>query len=272
MKILIPTDFSENAFHAAVYALTLAKEKPGSMLHLVHIVNPVVIDTLVIQDVENDAKQSLEKICNELKARCSSCLITNTVKVGETIEELLKEAESINAGMITIGLQGAGKTKRFLFGSHSLSLLHQSTFPLLIVPEIAILNAPRKIVFATDYYNSDIEALQQVIPIADAFGAEIKIVHLFEGKQDAHIENGLLSLIRSEVSKVIDYPRLAFEIFHSDNIALGIKKFCEVTEADLLILSTPKRNFLEKLFHKSITKDLTYNSNIPVLIFRVKKL
>jgi nucleotide-binding universal stress UspA family protein len=271
MKILVPTDFSENAFHSAVYALSLAKEKPGSLLHLVHVINPVVTDVLVITDVEKEANLSIQKICKELNERCSSCVISVSVKVGETVDELLKEAESINAGFIIIGLQGVGKVKRFLFGSYALSLLHRSTIPLLIVPEIAILASPRRIVFASDYYNSDVEALHQVIPIAKTFGAEIKIVHLFEEKQEAPLEAGLSQLIRSEVLKVIDYPRLVFRIFNSDNVALGIKNFCEVTEADLLILSTPKRNFLERLFHKSITKSLTYDSAIPVLIFHVRK-
>lgn len=272
MKILVPTDFSENAFHAAVYALSLAKEKPGSLLHLVHVVNPVITDVLVITDVERESNLLIERICVELRARCSSCVISASVKVGDTVDELLKEAENVNAGIIAIGLQGAGKAKRFLFGSYALSLLHKSTFPLLIVPEISILAVPRRIVFASDYYNSDVEALHQVIPIAKTFGAEIKIVHLFEDKADAPIEAGLLQLIRSEVLKVIDYPRLAFRIFNSNNIALGIKNFCEVMEADLLILSTPKRNFLERLFHKSITKDLTYDSPIPLLIFHVRKM
>lgn len=272
MKVLIPTDFSENAFHAAIYALTLAKETPESRLHLVHVINPVVTDTLIIETVLEEAKKSIEKISNELRARCGSCRVTNAIKIGETIQELLNEAQQISAGMIAIGLRGMGKTKRFLFGSHTVSLLHQSEIPLLIVPEAALFEPPKRIVFATDHYSDDIEPLQQVIPIADAFKAEIKIVHLFEEKHNMSLELGWLDLIRSELSKVVDYPRLVFRIFNSDNIALGIKNFCEVTEADLLILSTPKRNFLERIFHKSISKDLTYNSLIPVLVFHVKKI
>ena len=62
MKFLIPTDFSENAFHAAIYALTLAKEKPRSSIHLLHMITPVLNDPGLIPEIEKEATISLEKL------------------------------------------------------------------------------------------------------------------------------------------------------------------------------------------------------------------
>lgn len=271
MKLLVPTDFSDNSFHAAVYAVTLATVKPGSRIHLIHVLTPIVNDPVVIRDIEEEAIKSLEKINHELKSKCNTCIISHAVKIGETVSEINKAAKELNAGIIVMGIQGLGKGRRLLFGSNTVSLIESATCPVLVIPENSALIAPKKIVFATDYYDSDVDALQQLVPIATAFDSEIVMVHVFDESDDEQSERHMINFMSAEIFKIISYSKITYQVYYSEDTAQGIKKFCEFTGANLLVLSARKHSVFQKLFGKSVTKDLSYNGEIPMLIFHVHK-
>jgi nucleotide-binding universal stress UspA family protein len=271
MKFLVPTDFSDNAFHSALYALTLAQAKPGSSIHLVHVLTPVLYDPVVIRDIEEEAIKSLEKINHQLKVRCEVCTITHSVEVGETVAEINKTAKAVNPGVIVVGIEDASKARRFLFGSNTISLIREATCPVLVIPETAVFEPPKRIVFATDYYDSDMEALQQLVPIAFAFQSEITMVHIFDEQEEEQSELMMIDFISNAISKTVDYPRLTYRVHYNKSKTEGIRHFCKLMEADLLVLSARKQNVFQKLFRKSVTKDVTYDSEIPLLVFYVHK-
>lgn len=271
MKFLVPTDFSDNAFHAALYAVTLAQAKPGSNIHLVHVLTPVLNDPVVIRDIEEEAIKSLEKIHRQLKVRCDVCSITHSVEIGETVAEINKTAKALNPGVIVMGVEDASKARRFLFGSNTISLIRQATCPVLVIPETAVFAPPKRIVFATDYYDSDMEALQQLVPIAFAFQSEIIMVHIFDEQEEEQSELIMIEFISNAISKTVEYSRLTYRVHYNKSKSEGIKHFCKLMEADLVVLSARKQNVFQKLFRNSVTKDITYDSEIPLLVFHVHK-
>jgi nucleotide-binding universal stress UspA family protein len=270
MKFLIPTDFSENAFHAAAYALILAKEKPGSSVHLIHVIAPALNNPVLIPDIEREAIKSLGKIIRDLSSGCSTCHFSYSIKIGETAVEINKAAEELNTGIIVMGIRGLGKKTRFLFGSNTISLIDKSSRPVLVIPESSSFNAPRKIVFATDYYDSDLDALEHLFPIATAFNSEIIITHIFEEAVEEHLEHGMMQFISGEISKKVQYPHMEYRTYKSEDIPSGIEHFCESSGADLVVLSAHRRDVFQRLFERSVTKEIIYNSKIPLLIFHIQ--
>jgi nucleotide-binding universal stress UspA family protein len=271
MKFLVPTDFSDNALHATMYAVTLTQAKPGSSVHLLHVLTPIINDPVLIRDIEEEAVKSLEKLSAELKSRCSSCIINYSVKIGDTVSEINKTAKELNTGVIVMGIQGLGKTRRFFFGSNSTSLINKAICPVLVIPETSVLKTPQKIVFATDYYDSDLEALQRLVPIATTFNSEIVMVHIFDETDEEQSELIMMNFISNEIFKTVDYPRITYRVYYSESTSEGLKSVSEMTGADLVVLSARKQSVFQKLFTKSVTKELAYNSGIPLLIFHVHK-
>lgn len=271
MKILVPTDFSDNARHAATYAATLANAKPGSGIHLLHVLTSILNDPLVIGDIAEEAVKSLGRISAQLKATCPACSITHSIKIGETVAEIDRAANDLNVGLIVMGLQGLGKTSRFFFGSNSRSLINKATCPVLVIPERSTYSIPEKIVFATDYYDSDLDSLVQLVAIAKSFDSEIIMVHIFDESDEEQSEASMINFISNQIFKTVTYPRLTYRVYYDKDTAHGIKKFCESTEADLVVVSARKQNLYQKLFGKSITKELVYETEIPLLVFHVDK-
>src|SRR5688500_10165221 len=155
MRFLVPTDFSANALHASQYALTLAQLRPGSSIHLVHVLNPIISDALIIQNIENDATICLDELASDLKAKVMNSHVSYSIRVGEVVPEINRLAREISTGFIIMGMQGLGKIPRLIFGSNSVSLAKKATCPVFIIPENAELRPPKQIVFATDYYTGD---------------------------------------------------------------------------------------------------------------------
>lgn len=229
------------------------------------------MDPLLVTDIENEAAISMEKIMQELRDRCSSCHLSQSIRIGETSTEIAKAAEEWNTGIIVMGIRGLGKKSRSVFGSNTISLINKSSRPVLVIPEASVFRSPQRIVFGTDYYDSDLDALNQFLPIARAFNSEIIIAHIFEDSDEEQSEQAMMDFMSGKIFNKIQYPNINYRIYKSRNVAMGIKHFCEFTEADLLVLSARKRNVFEKLLQSSVTKDVSYNSDIPLLIFHVHK-
>jgi len=267
MRFLIPTDFSNNALHASQYALTLAQLKPGSSIHLVHILTPILSDALLIQGIEHDATIYLDGLASDLKAKVKSSHVSYSIRVGEVVAEINSLAREINTGFVVMGMQGLGKISRLIFGSNAVSLTKKAICPVFIVPEAAVLRRPKQIVFATDYYATDADALQHLIPVATTFDSEIIIVHMFEEKEDEESELIMTNFLSKQIFKDIEYPRITYKVHQSARTAQGIKDFCDSVSADLLVLSARKQTIINRLFRQSVTDELSYSSDIPLLIF-----
>jgi nucleotide-binding universal stress UspA family protein len=243
--------------------------KSGSSIHLVHVLTPILSDAVIIQDVENEATIYLDELASALKAKVKSSHVSYSIRVGEVVAEINNLAREINTGFIVMGMQGLGKIPRLIFGSNSVSLAKKATCPVFIIPENAVLRPPKQIVFATDYYTSDADALQHLLPIAATFNSEIVMVHLFDQMEEEESEVIMANFLAKQIFKDIEYPRITYKVHYSESTARGIKDFCDTVSADLLVLSARKQTIINRLFRDSLTDELSYNSEIPLLIFHI---
>lgn len=135
MAVLVPTDFSAEAEAAWSYAIDLAHRMPHRFV-LLH-----VAPTAAEAEIEK-ARQRLERLIPpELAERA-----TVEVRTGDASVSVLESARENDALFILLGARGKGLIKRFLFGTTTLSVLHDSPCPVLFVPPSARL--PRSEVVA----------------------------------------------------------------------------------------------------------------------------
>ena len=106
-----------------------------------------------------------------------------------------------------------------------------------------------------------------LIPIATTFDAEIIMVHLFDEMEEEESETIMTNFLSKQIFKDIEYPRISYKVHYSERTARGIKDFCDSVSADLLVLSARKQTIINRLFRESVTDELSYSSEIPLLIF-----
>jgi len=106
--------------------------------------------------------------------------------------------------------------------------------------------------------NTPVEEIKMLI---QDFNASLHILNTGKQKDfnpDIVFESGLLNKLLQPVA-----PNCHF--ITNENIDEGIIDFTEKNNIDLLILLPKQYNLLDKLLHKSITKQMILHSHVPVM-------
>ena len=60
---------------------------------------------------------------------------------------------------------------------------------------------------------------------------------------------------------------MKFDLIKNPNLVKGIEKYITEKDIDILAVTTHKRNLITSLLKPSITKELVFEINIPLLVF-----
>jgi nucleotide-binding universal stress UspA family protein len=268
MNILVPTDFTGTALNAVTYAANLARHL-GARLKLLHVVTPYISKTTYLKINADElvdaavAKLSADanSISTEFGIHCSFA-----VRTGEVAEKMLEESSECPDTLIVMG---SDKRRYFLFGSITTKVVEKSVAPVLVLPRDMEFTPIDRIVFATDYQVSDLHDLQHLTEIARKFGSEVKVVHVvnrFEENED-EFDLSTVREFNSEIGKRIAYQAIHCEEYQYTDVPDGIQSYAEEEGADLLVVSTRQKKFIQRLFGKSVTKELLFEFDHPLLIY-----
>ncbi|CAN5421652.1 hypothetical protein BH23BAC1_BH23BAC1_27050 [soil metagenome] len=173
-------------------------------------------------------------------------------------------------------INGNIRRKRFEkvpLGSNTVSVIENSSVPVLAIPQDVDFSPPKKIVYATDYNESALDDLKELATLAECFDSEILVVHITEKKLEEEEEEEEDTSRRKSfidfVQKNVFYPKISYRVTENVSIQIGIKLFVEKENADILAIATKKRNQFQKLISKSLTKGFVSGITLPDLAFHV---
>ena len=185
-RVLLPTDFSDNAWSAIVYALKLYKDESC----IFYLLNSTMMTVSTMSNLSNKLLQTLRdnalKELLELKELAESAnananhefeIVVSSEDLPRAIERAVKEH---HIDIIIMGTNGAKGAKEFLFGSHSIQVVKKVRFcPVLIIPEEYDFVEPKQIAFPTDFtrFYSQKE-LQPLKDLAMLYNSKIRVVHI----------------------------------------------------------------------------------------------
>lgn len=275
-KILFPTDFSEAANNAFVFALNIA-QKNNAVIYVLHIYKSPIINSRIpaeiISDYNLDAElKSFENFKEKSKAMhqfadengFSDVELKLVLKEGyfsPNIKGFVAEEKDID--LIVMGTNGASSyLEKTFFGSNTVHTIESLDIPVLSVPAKAKISEPKSIVFATLFKEKDKEALERILKINERFGAEIHCLHVTKNKQN--IETVLAEWKEHFAGKPISFKILDY----SDSVNKTILKFVEENQVNVIVAVSRNLNFFEELFSPSFTKKISYESNVPIFVFK----
>jgi nucleotide-binding universal stress UspA family protein len=273
--ILVPTDFSKNANHALRYAMELAKKENSKILLMHAYQNTYVAPDVPYQyasaifgaDIENTDKK-LKGLQTKVLGNKVNCEI---IKIEDSIvNAILAISEKKKPDIIVMGTKGANGLTEILIGSITAQVIEKAKFPVIAVPEKAKLSVHENICYATDYQNSDINALKKVVEIAQLFNATITIIHVAHESLAIENEQEYILKFKKKVAAKVKYPKIEYKLAHGKDVVKVLEDFMKKSKPDLFAMSTHHRNLYDKLFGTSITKKLAYHTKVPLLAFHHK--
>jgi nucleotide-binding universal stress UspA family protein len=132
--------------------------------------------------IEADARQHLQQLAGEL-GRSHGLNVESHLSIGNPVEQVVRHADEVDAGLLVTGTRGAGFFRGVVFGSTAERIAKRSSRPVLMVRQLP--HEPyRRILVPVDFSEwsrSAIELARQIAP-----QASLVLMHAvevpFEGK------------------------------------------------------------------------------------------
>jgi nucleotide-binding universal stress UspA family protein len=265
--ILVTTDFSLGAYNAVKYAADMALSINADLLILNVVQTPVGYSDLPIvislEDMMRSSEKDIEDLKEEMKLRTKGKInIQAEVGMGSFFSELKNVCERIKPYVVVMGSQGKTAAEHLMFGAHAVHAVKHLTWPVITVPPGGTFSSVKKIGLASDLTEVvETTPIDEIKMLVNDFKAELHILNT--GKKevfDADIvfESGLMEEMMMTLKPI-------FHFIKNVNTDEGIMDFVDKNNIDLLIVLPKRHNLMDKLIHKSHTKQLVLHSHVPVL-------
>lgn len=268
--ILVPTDFSNNALTATQYALNLALVLRADihLLHAYSVFTSPFQSQLANETDGRRAKLGAEKGMRDFLGRLSgdTCVTITSSIVKMEVPEAISAYLSSNAiRLIIMGTHGTSGPRKDLLGSNTYDVAKQSEIPMVVVPENNKGFKLERVVFFTDYQDNDIHVLNTMRNLIDIEPKGCTLVHI--AKSDSEEQKKLLADWADKLVETSEYKGLDTLLVTNREQLSVVNDTIDQLDADLCLLTlVGGRNFFEKLFHKSLARDIILNPKVPVLL------
>lgn len=280
-KILFPTDFSEAANKAFIYALKLADKMEAKITTLHVFKRPTISAHYMPSTLEKFFEtfdwyefESFKRALPPLremaeKNNLGNVEMVHVMREGEKlVDTILEVAEEDGADVIVMGTTGSGGLKEIFLGSNAGEVLEHAQIPVLTVPEHAEFDGLiNKIAFTTNYKEEEKLALKKLLAWREWFDFELYCINV----DTAHIEfhNKKMDKFKEAFEGA---ENMHFVVLDGTDLFKVLTKYMDEQNIDILAMTTHKRNFIQELFEYSRTKFLSYHSKVPILSFLADSL
>jgi nucleotide-binding universal stress UspA family protein len=270
-KILLPTDFSDNAWSAIVYALKLYKDEECTFYFL----NSTNLKTSKLSNLPNKLLKSMEEEALKELLALKTLVETSDANANHNFQVILSSNNLTNAvktavqdwgiDLIIMGTKGATGTKEIFFGSNTVHILQSIKLcPILIIPEEYDFIEPKQIAFPTDYNRFyDIKELNPLMQLADLHNSKIRIMHINIEEELNDIQEYNLMMLQSFLN---DYSYSLHWMPMYSKKTNEINDFIKELGIDILVMIKYKHSFIEKIINEPVIKKMGFKPNIPFLV------
>jgi len=274
--ILCPTDFSEVASNAVLYASEIAKRLQGR-LHLTHILHPtyVAVDAnglfladVGLEELKDRANARLDQLAKELSNNDIAVTVSTEYGFWDSVLDELEDR--VKPDLLVSGTKGSGSLfSAKLLGMNTLDMINKIHCPVLVVPPNYKFSKLENIVYATDYQFEDIDHAAFVVKLAQLNGAQLSFVHVSTNEKKAASDNELMDWFQEMVEDEIGYPRTDFSIITDTDTGEALEAYATGRNVDLVCLAMRQKSALAQFFSYSTSYKLVVDAVVPVLVFHL---
>jgi len=270
--LLVLTDFSDAATHAAKYAAIFAKQLKAARILLFNKLPSItsIPNTPLVVNTSHEAKEEslvhLKHLVNELRfLKHTDTELSYLAKEGK-LDQLTNELiNKYQVDYVVMGLTGKSKLEQTLIGSNTIQIAKTVNKPLLIVPESCKLSPISKVVSVLDLF--DLKQAQVVhnllSPLLHHGHPELFVLsHDNESIPMQSLHNHNFTAVKE---KIIHYNPRFYSIGEID-VVKEVLDFSKEHDISLIVHIEKKRNLFENLFSTDITERIAYVSHVPVLL------
>ncbi len=272
-KILVPIDFSDCAVNALRFARKMAVQTDAELVmmtvsHMPYVHAEAMGSGAIVQPVMEDYQEEIDEKYEDLIAaenltEVKYKIITLISGFIDAINQCLRE-EDID--MIITGTHAEHDFFDTLFGSKSSDIISNVEVPVLMIPEISLLDRVKTIGVAINFSEeNDFSKLEVVKFFAQVFNARLVILHIADQSKKLFIYDDEKVKL-SNYLKDVDHN--FFTVKNKENLTQVLLTTSVELNLDMLFMHPKKYGVVSGLFHKSKTKSMAMNIDIPLLTIK----
>jgi nucleotide-binding universal stress UspA family protein len=269
--VIVPTDFSPVSTNATNFAVDMALAIHADIL-LVNIYNiPVAYSgdaplmLLPVDELKKGSETELDKLKGKIDHITAGKIKVNTeARMGSIVDELEELCEKIKPFAVVMGAKGTNAVEKIVFGSTTLTAIRHLTWPVICVPSGKEYGKGiKKIGFACDFRQvAETTPVHFIKQIVKEFNAELHILNVDYQEKHFRPETPEQSFL---LHNLLEGLKPQYHFINNADIEDGINEFAETNNLDLVIAIPKKHKLLEGIFKPSSTRQLVFQSHIPVI-------
>ncbi|WP_439697870.1 universal stress protein [Mucilaginibacter sp. AW1-7] len=278
-KILVLTDYTYNANHAAAAAIPLgAKLHANILLFNTFLSHPVLSElggtpydaeqVIWVDESKGkitDLKKHLEKLVAKVPHREHRPSVDCLREEGSLQYQLKFLLERKDIELIIMGARSGTTIEHLLIGSDTSTVINQTNRPVLIIPESADLKKIKKVTVACDFDEGDLNAVHYLTKLGRLFDFQLEILHVsLWGDSDSR-EIEMKTKFSNRVKRY-RYPKISYHNISGKELPARLNRYCEENQSDLLVLVHDHHSFLSRIFKGSNANAQLTNQQIPVMV------
>lgn len=276
-----PTNFTSNATHIAEYGYQLAKQLKANVIlcNTESIPGEAAEAGIVVWPVEEGygLSDGYQEELELLKAHLNQLNPDGEFRPGVTfvnqsgITKFIVNtiARTQNIDFVLISKPGSNGLSTFFLGNNGKNMIKSLVKARILVPPLARTAPIRKIAFAIDLKNteSDLEAVDKLIPFAKELNAEILITHIHTKNDTSPNFDGYMAHFLTKVSNDPACPNIFYRTTNFDSLEKGLNWLCEYGQVDMLAMHTLQGSFFHSLSNQSYNEKMVNTLPVPLLVF-----
>jgi len=273
-RILLPTDFSDNAYNAIRYAVQLFKEKTCTF-YVLNTFTPISYTAAYM--VENPSPNGVEQVA-KMRSKKELERIENMIQsefpndkhqfvklsaFNTVVAEIKEVIETYDIDLIIMGTKGATGAKEVLVGSQTMYTIKKVKCPVIAVPEDFVYEKPKEILFPTDYHlNTKNPFLPLIKDICDENISKLHMLNAYYGEplDDKQNKN------KTFLDNFFKENAHVFELAEDKDVIQAISEYQKHHIINLLVMIHNKHSFFENLLFRPVINQIAYHLNIPFLV------
>ncbi|KKO91136.1 MULTISPECIES: universal stress protein [Sphingobacterium] len=268
-RILLLTDFSENALLAAKQVALCTEAWKTQKVIVYHTYNSVtIVNNEPIVIVNDEVKETKEK---ELTAWFDQIrlLFPPQVELTHQMEDVdlpigvNDMCKSHDIDLVALGITGQTGFAKILVGSNAITLMDICNKPMLIVSHKVNPAVPKNVLATTDLKEVDRKLdLFNLDQVLDTFNAQLYVLNVAKKEGSA----ADLAQELKHLHERLDKYHPIYDYISHDDITLGIEEYAKEKHIDLILSFHKKQGLLASLFKTSISKKIAWNGAANLLV------
>jgi nucleotide-binding universal stress UspA family protein len=275
-KIVIPTDFSENAFNALKYAVELFKYEL-SEFYILHAYADEVYshEALLSEDLFEELKNNtlsnsnkeLESILLQIQKISPNPRhsFKTIAAFGILVDEVNDLVNKENADVMVMGTLGKTDNRKITYGSNTLQVIKYVQCPVLCIPVNYEFEKPDNVLFPSNFripYQR--RELKLIAELVRTYCGAIHLLYISKFPLDSYRQKDNQLFLKEQFHEINFQCHREEEDFGVE----AIQKYIADKDIDMLVMVNSHHTYLESILNRSTIDQIGLHPRIPFLVLQ----